>query len=54
MDDNKRFVAVYELVQDVASAYDMGLRSTSVGRSVAIIVASGYESVPTFYFHFSL
>ena len=43
MDDNKRFVAVYELVQDVAWSV----------ASVAI-VASGYESVPTFYFHFSL
>ena len=46
--DDERFVAVYELVQDVAW-------HGSTRLSVAVLlVASGYESVPTFYFHFSL
>jgi len=43
--DGERFVAVYELVQDVAWHGSVG---------AVAIVASGYESAPTFYFHFSL
>jgi len=46
--DDERFVAVYELVQEPM------WQCNGMGLSVAIIVASGYESAPTFYFHFSL